>query len=97
MNSEYFSNMLGGDFLERNIVDIRNCSDRTFKVLLKFLELDVALVPDTFAARDWVELLDAAKYYSLERLANICEYQLSLLVSPETLSSFFNLAAQYKL
>lgn len=97
LNSEYFNNMLSGDFLERSTVDIRSASDRIFKVLLKFMELDIALIPDTFTQKDWIELLQVSKYYSLERLANICEYQLSLVVSSETLTPLLNLAVRYNL
>lgn len=33
--------------------------------MLKYLEFELALIPDTFNQKEWVELLQVSKYYSL--------------------------------
>jgi len=94
LNSEYFSNLLSGEFGDGECIQINNLTERVFRVLLKYLELELALIPDTFSQREWVELLQAAKYYSLERLSSICEYQLSLTISPEALPTTLTFAVR---
>jgi len=94
LNSEYFSNLLSGDFADGDCVQLNNLPERVLRVLLKYLELELALIPDTFTQREWVELLQAAKYYSLDRLSSICEYQLSLTISPEALPTTLTFAVR---
>jgi hypothetical protein len=51
LNSEYFSNLFSGDFADGESIQINNLTERVFRVLLKYLELEVALIPDTFNQR----------------------------------------------
>lgn len=97
LNSEYFANLFSGDFSDGECVDFTGMSERVFRVLLKYLELELALIPDTFSQREWVELLQNSKYYCLERLTSICEYQLSLSVSSEALPTTLTFAVKHNL
>lgn len=97
INSEYFSNCLSDDFAQDDTVRVRDVPDRVFKVLLRFLELDLALIPDTFGQKEWLDLLQVAKYYSLDRLTSICEYQLSLMVPSDAFHSTLHFAVRHRL
>ena len=83
--------------MDGECIHINNLTERVFRVLLKYLELEIALVPDSFNQKEWVELLQASKYYSLERLTSICEYQLSLTISLEAIPTTLTFAVRHGL
>lgn len=95
LRSSYFSNLTSVDFSEFRTHSLHAVRPSIFRIVLRFIEFDWVVVPHKFEAFDWMELLLAARYYGLDRLAAICETRIQDLLNESNIQRIFELAVRH--
>ncbi|KAL4486377.1 hypothetical protein ABPG72_007163 [Tetrahymena utriculariae] len=89
--SQYFKTLFEQAFIEKSesIIYIEIVSYSTLKILMNFFYYHKIILPSCFEISDWLNLIEASKYFQIPQIQEICEVELIKMINIDNLFNLY--------